>query len=77
MRFRFIFAWFDFWVGFFWDKTKRRLYFFPIPMFGCWLHIPTRCQTCGKSCDGSRHQYGYPQCDECDRVDRYFDEENA
>jgi len=29
-----IFAWYDMWIGAYWDSTKRRLYVFPIPMFG-------------------------------------------
>lgn len=29
-----IFAWYDMWVGAFWDSQKRRLYIFPVPMFG-------------------------------------------
>lgn len=34
MKIRPIFAWYDLWVGFYWDQTHRRLYVFPIPMVG-------------------------------------------
>jgi hypothetical protein len=34
-----MFAWFDFWVGAFWDAGKRRLYIFPIPMVGFYLQF--------------------------------------
>lgn len=34
MRIKPFFAWYDFWIGLFYDKNKKILYFFPIPMFG-------------------------------------------
>jgi len=33
-RIKFIFAWYDIWVGVFIDTDKRKLYIFPIPCFG-------------------------------------------
>lgn len=34
MSIRPIFAWYDFWVGIYWDSASRRLYLLPIPCCG-------------------------------------------
>ena len=34
MKINLIFAWYDFWVGVFYDQNKRFIYIFPVPMFG-------------------------------------------
>jgi hypothetical protein len=34
MKIKLMFAWYDFWIGFYFDKKEKSLYFFPIPMFG-------------------------------------------
>lgn len=39
-RVRPIIAWYDFWVGAFWDGNKRRLYILPIPCVGIVIHFP-------------------------------------
>lgn len=39
MRVKPIFAWYDFWIGAFYDRAKRRLYIFPLPMFGFYVDL--------------------------------------
>lgn len=34
MKVKVIFAWYDIWIGIFIDKTKKKVYIFPIPMIG-------------------------------------------
>lgn len=34
IRVKFLFAWYDLWIGIFWDNKKKWLYILPIPMFG-------------------------------------------
>lgn len=29
-----LFAWYDLWIGAYWDRARWRLYVFPVPMFG-------------------------------------------
>lgn len=36
-----IFAWYDIWVGVFIDRAKRRIYVFPVPMFGVVIQFGT------------------------------------
>ncbi len=40
MRIRLIFAWYDLWVGIYWDRHGRRLYVLPLPCLGFFLEFP-------------------------------------
>jgi hypothetical protein len=39
VRARLIFAWYDLWVGAFYDKPRRVLYLFPLPMLGLRIQL--------------------------------------
>jgi len=34
-----IFAWYDFWVGLFYDQRKKIIYIFPVPMLGVRIEL--------------------------------------
>jgi hypothetical protein len=42
MKVKFMFAWFDFWIGIFYDQNKRTIYIFPIPMFGVKIQLKNK-----------------------------------
>ena len=39
MEINLVLAWYDFWVGIFWDQEKRNLYILPIPCIGLRIHF--------------------------------------
>lgn len=46
MKIKPLFAWYDLWVGAFWDKAKRKLYVLPLPCLGLVFEMGD-CQRCG------------------------------
>ena len=37
-----LFAWYDLWIGAYWDAKGRRLYILPVPMFGVVIQFPQK-----------------------------------
>ena len=52
IKFKFMFAWYDLWVGAFIDRSNKALYVFPLPTLGIkiylvdWAETLTRCPCC-------------------------------
>lgn len=42
MTVRPIFAWYDLWIGAFWDRHNRRLYVLPLPCLGVVIQFKRR-----------------------------------
>lgn len=39
MRIRPIVAWYDLWIGAYWDRKNRRLYLLPFPCVGVYIQM--------------------------------------
>lgn len=37
-----LFAWYDLWIGAFWDRTSRKLYILPVPCVGIVITFPIK-----------------------------------
>ncbi len=40
MRVKLLFAWYDLWIGAYWDRSGKRLYLLPLPMIGVVIQFP-------------------------------------
>ncbi len=42
MKVQFLFAWYDLWIGLYFDKKNRKLYILPLPMIGIIILFSTK-----------------------------------
>ncbi len=77
MKIKVIFAWYDLWIGFFYDRKNRWLYVLLIPTIVIVLKFKYKCPKCGKTLLYSdTHTYcSKHYCYDCVRDEEYFDEE--
>ena len=72
MKIRFFFAWYDLWMGFYWDSKRATLYICPLPCCVIALELfPVCCPKCGGQM--VEHDTCYDECLKCDFWAIYYD----
>lgn len=64
-RFMFFAAWYDFWVGIYYDTKKRHLYIMPLPMIGFRIRFKFHCTRCKRYFYKENMYQGYGYRDYC------------
>lgn len=71
MKIKLIIGWFDFWIGFYFDRKKKCLYFFFIPMVGfLFMRKGNYCIWC-KQPKRDDEMNCYESCKKCDSEGGY------
>ncbi len=55
MKIRPLVAWYDLWVGAYWDKARRRLYVLPVPCLGVVIDFETPAPPMPDCCTNCLH----------------------
>jgi len=63
MKISLVFAWYDLWVGAYWDRRNRHLYLLPVPCIG--IRIAFSCKECDEMVN--RDAEGTVACSRCGR----------
>jgi hypothetical protein len=64
MRIRPVFAWYDMWIGAYWDREATKLYVLPVPCIGFSIQFGPLCDVSSSNCTGGYHG----KCT-CERID--------
>lgn len=71
------FAWYDLWIGGYYDRKKRVWYVLLLPMLGFKITLATRCVRCREAVEqwdeGDAHVYDEVVCLPCKHAEREAD----